>query len=108
MPIAPPRFHRRPAAVEPRTPPVNEASVTVPSGRGVNPPGNDCWNVKQFGSSATCCTAAASGTSSVTATVGQLAEPVPFAASTSPTSSVRPPSLLNTPSRVLGFRKKML
>ena len=82
MPIAPLRSHRRPAAVAPRTPPVNEASVAVPSDHGVKPPGNSSWNVKQFGSSTTCCRATASGTWSVTATVGQLAEPMPFASST--------------------------
>ena len=39
------------------------------------------------------------------ATVGQPAGPSPRAAGTSPTSRVRPPSPLNTPPRVFGFRK---
>ena len=87
-------------------PPASDASVAVPPICGVNPPGNISWNEKQFGSSNTRCSAAESGTWFVTTTVGQLAEPMPFAASTSPISSVRPASLLNTPSRVFGFRKK--
>ena len=53
-------------------------------------PGKSSWNEKQFGSSRTCCRAAGSGTSSVTATVGQSAEPRPSAARTSAISSVRP------------------
>ena len=106
-PTEPLRSQLKPPEVPPRTPPTSDASVAVPPVCGVKPPGNSSWNVKQIGSSATCCSATGSGTRSVTATVGQLAEPMPLAASTSPTSSVRPRSLLNTPSRVFGFRKKM-
>ena len=98
------RSQLKPPAAKPRTPPTSDASSTVPPVCGVNPPGNSSWNVKQFGSSDTCCRATGSGTWPVTATVGQSAEPMPFAARTSPTSSVRPPSLLNTPSREFGFR----
>ena len=107
MPTEPLTSQLKPPAVKPRTPPATDASVTVPPVCGVKPPGNSSWNVKQFGSSATRRSATGSGTRSVTVTVGQSAVPMPPAASTSPTSSVRPPSLLNTPSRVFGLRKKM-
>ena len=100
------RSQSKPPGVKPRTPPTSDASAAVPPVCGVKPPGNSSWNVKQFGSSDTCCRATGSGTWSVTATVGQSAEPMPFAASTSPTSSVRPRSMLNTPRRVFGLRKK--
>ena len=106
IPSEPLRSQSKPAAVKPRTPPTSDASAAVPPVCGTKPPGNSSWNVKQFGSSATCRRATGSGTWSVTATVGQSAEPMPLAASTSPTSSVRPRSLLNTPRRVFGLRKK--
>ena len=96
---------RTPLASCPRRPPTTEASRAAPPKHGVNPPGNRSWNEKQFGSPNTARRAAGSGTSPVTATVGQSAEPWPRAASTSPTSRVRPPSLLNTPPRGFGFRK---
>ena len=105
-PTEPLRSESKPPAVEPRIPLASDASVAVPPICGVKPPGKISWNDKQFGSSNTCCIATRSGTWSVTDTGGQLADPLPFAASTSPISSVRPPSLLNTPSRVLGSRKK--
>ena len=105
-PTEPLTSQSKPPAVAPRTPPASDASSAVPPICGVKPPGNISWNEKQFGSSNTLCSAAGSGTWPVTATVGQSAEPMPLAASTSPMSSVRPPSLLNTPSRVFGFRKK--
>ena len=108
MPSEPLRSQLKPAEVKPRTPPTSDASRAVPPIRGVKPPGNSSWNEKQFGSSNTCCRATGSGTWLVTATVGQFAEPWPAAASASPISSVRPPSMLNTPSRVFGFRKKKL
>ena len=105
-PSEPLRSQSKPPAVRPRTPPTSDASVAVPPVCGVKPPGNSSWNVKQFGSSDTRCRATGSGTWPVTVTVGQSAEPMSFAASTSPTSSVRPRSLLNTPRRVFGLRKK--
>ena len=107
-PTEPLRSQWKPPAVEPRTPATSDASVAVPPIWGVKPPGNSSWNEKQFGSSSTFCKAAGSGTSAVTATVGQLAEPRPSAARTSAISSVRPPSMLNTPSREFGLRKKKL
>ena len=83
----------------PRRPATAEASRAAPPNLGVKPPGNSSRNEKQCGSSATRWSAAGSGASSEMTTVGQFADPSPRAASTSPTSRVRPPSLLNTPPR---------
>ena len=60
--------------------------------------------MKQFGSLRTWAKAAGSGVPLVTATVGQFADPMPWAASTSPTSSVWPPSTEYTFPRLLGLR----
>ena len=69
-------------------------SLTTPPNCGVKPPGRSSWNEKQFSSVKTRASAAGSGTSSVTVTVGQFAEPTPCAWSTSPMRSVSPPSRL--------------
>ena len=77
-----------------RTPATTDWSVTTPPNCGVNPPGAISWNEKQFGSAKTRARASGSGTSSVTRTTGQSAEPMPRAWSTSPMSRVWPPSRL--------------
>ena len=97
---------RKPPAVNLRTPPTTDMSCASPPKLGVKPPGNRSRNEKQFGSSNTCCRATESATLSVMVTVGQFADPMPLAISTSPISSVWPPSRLKTPPRVFGFRKK--
>ena len=101
-----------PGIVVPRTPATTEKSRRSPPNCGVKPPGkpfgapaNGSWKVKQFGSSRTAAKATGSGVPLTMFTVGQLAEPMPFAASTSPTSSVSPPSTEYTLPRLFGLRK---
>ena len=72
---------------------------------GREPARKRSWKEKQSGSAKTRSRAAGSGTWFVMVTVGQFAEPSPRAARTSPTSRVRPLSLLNTPPRVFGSRQ---
>ena len=84
----------KPSTVKPRTPPTSDMSWASPPKLGVKPPGNSSRNEKQFGSSKTCCRATGSATLSVTATVGQFADPIPPASSASPISRVWPPSRL--------------
>ena len=101
-----------PPPVNPRTPVTNDTSYTSAPNCGVNPPGrppdaprNGWWNVKQLGFPVTWPKAPGSGALLTMATAGQLADPLPVAARTSPTSNVAPPSPLNTEPRVFGFRK---
>ena len=81
-------------------------SCASPPKLGVKPPGNSSRNEKQFGSSKTRRNAIGSATLSVTVTVGQFADAMPAAISASPISRVWPPSMLKTPPRVFGLRKK--
>ena len=111
-PQLPLRSQESPLSSNPRNPLTTDASFTSPPNCGVNPPGSPLaeprkgwWNVKQFGLLTTWLKASGSGTLLTMETVGQLADPEPVAASTSPTSNVLPPAVLKTEPRVFGFRK---